>query len=373
MGRRLGVSEDWLATGLDRDLLAEDRTLLDAEIALRFSEFDTAEELYTQALDAAATNNERARSLAGLGQIAFERGEPRRAVQSLEQALSLSGAEASDQPSLADTLGRAYAMLDDVEPAIRLFRQSLDRASERKNTPEAIRFGVLLANAYIDIGEFDEAGTVLRRRWRRLRTRAIRSSAPGSTGRCPACMRCSGRSLRRRATLGRLSSSSSSPSTRRTQPGPTSSCPRGARPRKRGRRARDPRPWASARRARWKPGREGVVRAREGESPRPTRPRGGGGAARRGERRGARGREPGRCGPRPHRRRRGLRAARRHGSGDRDVRACRGAAVGQPESLCPGGVREARRPPRSRGPQGRRPRRAQEAVTAQGRAGSPQH
>jgi tetratricopeptide (TPR) repeat protein len=161
MGRRLGVSEDWLATGLDRDLLAEDRTLLDAEIALRFSELDTAEELYTQALDAAATNNERARSLSGLGQIAFERGEPRRAVQHLEQALSLSGAEASDQPSLADTLGRAYAMLDDVEPAIRLFRQSLDRASERKNTPEAIRFGVLLANAYIDIGEFEEAGTVL--------------------------------------------------------------------------------------------------------------------------------------------------------------------------------------------------------------------
>jgi tetratricopeptide (TPR) repeat protein len=161
MGRRLGVSEDWLATGLDRDLLAEDRTLVDAEIALRFSEIDTAEQLYTQALDAAATNNERARALAGLGQVAFERGEPRRAVQSLEQALTLSGADASDQPSLADTLGRAYAMLDDVEPAIRLFRQSLDRASERKNTPEAIRFGVLLANAYIDRGEFEEAGAVL--------------------------------------------------------------------------------------------------------------------------------------------------------------------------------------------------------------------
>ena len=116
-GRRLGVSEDWRPGSTATS--GGDRTLLDAEIALRFSEFDTAEELYTQALDAAATNNERARSLAGLGQIAFERGEPRRAVQSLEQALSLSGAEASDQPSLADTLGRAYAMRD-VEPAIRL-------------------------------------------------------------------------------------------------------------------------------------------------------------------------------------------------------------------------------------------------------------
>jgi tetratricopeptide (TPR) repeat protein len=161
MGRRLGVSEDWLATGLDRDLLAEDRTLLDAEIALRFNEIDNAERLYTQALENASTNVERARSLAGLGQIAFERGEPRRAVQALEQALQLSGADAADQPSLADTLGRSYAMLDDVEPAIRLFRQSLERANQRRNSPEAVRFGVLLANAYIDKGEFSEARTVL--------------------------------------------------------------------------------------------------------------------------------------------------------------------------------------------------------------------
>jgi tetratricopeptide (TPR) repeat protein len=161
MGRRLGVSEDWLATGLDRDLLAEDRTLLDAEIALRFNELDAAEELYGKALENATTNAERARSLAGLGQIAFERGDPRSAVQQLEQALSVSGTEAVDQPSLADTLGRSYAMLDDLEPAIRLFRQSLERANRRKNSPEAVRFGVLLANAYIDNNEFDQAREVL--------------------------------------------------------------------------------------------------------------------------------------------------------------------------------------------------------------------
>ncbi len=161
MGRRLGVSEDWLATGLDRDALGEDRTLLDAEIALRFNELDNAEALYTQSLESATTNVERSRALAGLGQIAFQRDDPRRAIQQLEQALAISGADAADQPSLADTLGRAYAMLDDVEPAIRLFRQSLERANQRKNSPEAVRFGVLLANAYIDRGEFDEAEAVL--------------------------------------------------------------------------------------------------------------------------------------------------------------------------------------------------------------------
>ena len=162
MGRRLGVSEDWLATGLDRDVLAEDRTLLDAEIALRFNEVDTAEKLYSQALDAATTDAERARALAGRGQIAFERGEPRRAVQHLEQALALSGADPAEQPSLADTLGRAYAMLDDMEPAIRLFRTSLERANQSKNSPESVRFGVLLANAYIDSNEFDQAELVLK-------------------------------------------------------------------------------------------------------------------------------------------------------------------------------------------------------------------
>jgi tetratricopeptide (TPR) repeat protein len=162
MVRRLGVSEDWLATGLDRDVLAEDRTLLDAEIALRFNELETAAKLYSEALDAATTNTDRARSLAGLGQIAFERGEPRRAVQHLEQALALSGADPTEQPSLADTLGRAYAMLDDLEPAIRLFRHSLERANQRRNSPESVRFGVLLANAYIDNSEFDEAETVLK-------------------------------------------------------------------------------------------------------------------------------------------------------------------------------------------------------------------
>jgi tetratricopeptide (TPR) repeat protein len=161
MGRRLGVSEDWLATGLDRDLLAEDRALLDAEIALRLNELDTAERLYSQALESSTTRDERARALAGLGQLALERGDPRRAVESLERSLTLSGADPVDQPPLADALGRAYALLDDLEPAIRLFRRSLDRAVERKNTPEAVRFGVLLANAYIDDGDLGEAHRVL--------------------------------------------------------------------------------------------------------------------------------------------------------------------------------------------------------------------
>jgi tetratricopeptide (TPR) repeat protein len=161
MGRRLGVTEDYLATGLEREAGGEDRKLLDAEVALRLGDVEDASRLYAEVLDGAATLSIRARALAGQGQIAFELGEPRRAIDLLEQAVSVSHTQISDQPALADTLGRAYATVDDFEPAIRIFRQALAAAEQRKDTVEAVRFGVLLANAYIDTNEFRAAEELL--------------------------------------------------------------------------------------------------------------------------------------------------------------------------------------------------------------------
>ena len=161
MGRRLGVSEDYLATGLEREAGGEDRKLLDAEVSLRLGELDEAVRLYTEVLDAAVTTSVRARALAGLGQIAYERGEPRRAIELLEQAVRVSNVAVSDQPALADTLGRAYAAVDDFGPALRIFRHSLAAAEERMDTVESIRFGVLLANTYIDSNELAAAETLL--------------------------------------------------------------------------------------------------------------------------------------------------------------------------------------------------------------------
>jgi tetratricopeptide (TPR) repeat protein len=161
MGRRLGVSEDYLATGLEREAGGEDRVLLEAEVSLRFGELDEAERLYAQVQESAQTITLRARALAGLGQIAFERGQPRQAIERLEEALSVGGANAGDQPAVADTLGRAYATVGDHAPAIRIFRQALRAAEERKDDVEAIRFGVLLANAYIDTGDFAAAEDLL--------------------------------------------------------------------------------------------------------------------------------------------------------------------------------------------------------------------
>ena len=161
MGKRLGVSEDYLATGLEREAGGEDRMLIDAEVSLRLGDLDDAERAYREILDKAETTALRARALAGVGQIAFERGNARKAIEHLEEALRLSGADAADQPALADTLGRAYSTLGDHQPAIRIFRESLRAAEERRDAVEVVRFGVLLANAYIDSNALGDAEELL--------------------------------------------------------------------------------------------------------------------------------------------------------------------------------------------------------------------
>jgi tetratricopeptide (TPR) repeat protein len=161
MGRRLGVSEDYLATGHERH---EDTVkLVDAELALRLGELDLAAQLYGEALENATNDDERARSLAGLGQVAFQQGEPRRAIERIEDARNASRDRLADQPAAADTLGRAYAMVDELEAAIAVFGESLATAEARGDKVEASRFAVLLANAYIDASNFTAAEQLLER------------------------------------------------------------------------------------------------------------------------------------------------------------------------------------------------------------------
>jgi len=69
MGRRLGVSEDYLATGSERH--DENAVLVEAEISLRLDERENAAKLYAEALAQATTSEEQARALVGLGQLAY--------------------------------------------------------------------------------------------------------------------------------------------------------------------------------------------------------------------------------------------------------------------------------------------------------------
>jgi tetratricopeptide (TPR) repeat protein len=156
LGRRLGVSADWLATGSDA-ALPESQRLLEAEVALRLDDLERARGLYEEALAQAALDADKAGAIAGLGQIAFRAGDPQGAVALLEDALDLLGDEATSHPALADTLGRAYARVGEPESAVAVFQRFLDAARTRGDKVETMRFSVLLANAYIDSGNFASA------------------------------------------------------------------------------------------------------------------------------------------------------------------------------------------------------------------------
>src|SRR6187431_1297070 len=73
LGRRLGVSEDYLATGENR-AAPDDPRLLDAELALRLGDEDDAQRLYDEVLGSPWTNEDYGRALAGLGELAFQQG-----------------------------------------------------------------------------------------------------------------------------------------------------------------------------------------------------------------------------------------------------------------------------------------------------------
>jgi tetratricopeptide (TPR) repeat protein len=159
LGRRLGVSEDYLATGSDPR--ERDGALLEADVALRLGELDEAEALYARLIDDAPAEAERALALAGLGQVAYRRGDPRLAVERFEAALELSGESEGDLPDLADSLGRAYAMVGELESAIAVFERALAAAEQRDDPLERIRFQLLLGEALIDSGNFGRAEEML--------------------------------------------------------------------------------------------------------------------------------------------------------------------------------------------------------------------
>lgn len=160
MGRRLRVSEDYLATGRERALVDEDE-LVAADVAMRLDDRETAERLFAEALEQATTSEEQARALAGLGQLAFREGDPHGAVERLEAARALQRRTGREDVAAADTLGRAYAMVGEPESAIGVFESSLGKARERDDFVDVIRFSVLLANALIDIGNFPRAEELL--------------------------------------------------------------------------------------------------------------------------------------------------------------------------------------------------------------------
>ncbi len=159
LGRRVGVTEDYLATGTKRAHYPD--TFVEADVALRLDDLDVAAHLYDEALLGAADPATRARALEGLGQIALRRADPRRAVSLFEEALEAGGFNPCDRPGVAEGLGRAYATLGELAPAIAIFERCLEGFEQRGDKIQSIRFACLLGYALVDSGDFLTAERVI--------------------------------------------------------------------------------------------------------------------------------------------------------------------------------------------------------------------
>jgi transcriptional regulator with XRE-family HTH domain len=157
---RLGVSDDYIAYG-SGGRSRSGFTLAEARVALRLGELSEARRLADDALSAARSDSERALASAFLGEIALADGDYRTAVATIERARLLDRNIESREPNAADALGRAYARLAEHESALAVFGRARDGALERGDQIEAVRFGSLLAYAFMDTGDFRAAEQAL--------------------------------------------------------------------------------------------------------------------------------------------------------------------------------------------------------------------
>jgi tetratricopeptide (TPR) repeat protein len=161
LAHRLGVDEDYLATGTVR--IDDVDELVEADVALRLDQLELAEHLYTQVFEASVDRVHRARALGGLGVIDLHAGRLDEAVGRLEESRALLGDELVNHPGIVDALARVYGMRAQFDEAIGLLERSLEVARERRDEPAEARFSILLANALIDSGNLSSAKELLGR------------------------------------------------------------------------------------------------------------------------------------------------------------------------------------------------------------------
>jgi tetratricopeptide (TPR) repeat protein len=159
LGERTGVTEDYLATGSRARV--RHFSLLEAELALRLDEVELARELYNRILAESPVAAERSLAEEGLGHLALRTGEPREAIRLFEQALVTSRADECERPALAESLGKAYALLGELEPSVAIFERCLAAFERENDVVQSIRFACLLGFALCDNGESARAEEVV--------------------------------------------------------------------------------------------------------------------------------------------------------------------------------------------------------------------
>lgn len=158
--RRLGVSPEFLATGRPdgADLSSE---LLEAEVAFQLGDENRAAELYASARETADSPAALAQALLGLGRLALHRGEIEEGISLLEGAVGSGKLAPGDASAAANDLGRSYAGVGRFDDAFAIFERFLAGARERGDKYDEVRFALLLANSYVDHGEYARAHATL--------------------------------------------------------------------------------------------------------------------------------------------------------------------------------------------------------------------
>lgn len=159
LARRLGVDENYLATGAARVDGADG--LVEADVALRLDQLELAEQLYTQTLEASIDRVNRGRALGGLGEIDLHAGRLDEAIELLEESRRLLGDGLAGYPGIVDALARAYGLASEFEQAIALLEHSLQLARDHGDDRAEARFLVLLADVLIDNGNLASARELL--------------------------------------------------------------------------------------------------------------------------------------------------------------------------------------------------------------------
>ena len=160
LAARLDVTGSWLATGVDA-IAAEPADLVEAEVALRLGELDTAESLYRR-----------------MPTRAIRRGRPRwpgSARSHSRAAAQKRRSSCSSRRSACETAAPSSIRVRSTRSVVRTCRSATSHprssstngrsteAVEAEAVLEELRFSVVLANVLIDRGDFSRAEAVLAR------------------------------------------------------------------------------------------------------------------------------------------------------------------------------------------------------------------